>query len=166
MSRDETRATRRNAMLAFISGASVATAAVLASLATMPAIKGWYATLAKPFFTPPNWVFGPAWTILYILMAYAFWRVLVAPADSAARRGAITAFSTQLVLNALWSFVFFAWKMPGPALVVVLLMWLAIAVTIARFRPIDRTAALCLAPYLAWVTFATALNAGVWLLNS
>jgi translocator protein len=155
----------RSASLAILAVGVVFAAAALGSAATAPAIKGWYAEIAKPWFTPPNWVFGPAWTTLYALMAYAFWRVLALPANLPGRRDAILAFLAQLALNALWSFAFFAWRSPGAGLAVVLVLWLAIAVTIARFRALDRVAALCLAPYLAWTTFAAALNAGVYALN-
>ena len=155
----------RNTLLALLAVGIVFAAAALGSVATATAIKDWYAGVAKPWFTPPNWVFGPAWTTLYILMAYAFWRVLALPAGEPGRRAAIFAFLVQISLNALWPIAFFAGHSPGAGLVVVLILWLAIAVTIARFRPLDRVAALCLAPYLAWTTFATALNAGVYMLN-
>jgi tryptophan-rich sensory protein len=160
---DSTKA--RYALMGLVALAPVFIAAALGSVVTAPAIKTWYATLAKPFFTPPNWLFGPAWTALYVLMAYAFWRILVLPKESAGRPRAILAFIVQIALNALWSFAFFGWKSPAAGLVVVFALWLAIAVTIARFRPLDSVAAWCLAPYLAWVTFASALNFAIWLKN-
>lgn len=160
---DSTRA--RYALMGLVALAPVFISAALGSAVTAPAIKTWYATLSKPSFTPPNWLFGPAWTTLYILMAYAFWRILVLPTAAVGRGPAILAFVVQLVLNALWSFAFFGAKSPVAGLVVVLALWLAIAVTIARFRPLDSVAAWCLAPYLAWVTFASALNFAIWLKN-
>lgn len=145
--------------------APVVVAAVVGSLATAPNIPTYYANLAKPGFTPPNWVFGPAWTLLYAMIAIAFWRVLMVAGPRADKRAAILVFLLQLVFNALWSVVFFGMHMPGAALVVVAALWLSIVATIAVFAPLDRPAAWLLAPYLAWVTFAAALNAGVWLLN-
>ena len=153
---DKTKA--RYALMVLMALAPVFIAAALGSAVTAPAIKTWYAGLAKPFFTPPNWLFGPAWTTLYILMAYAFWRILVLPTETAGRRRAILAFIVQIALNALWSFAFFGWKSPMAGLVVVLALWLALAVTIARFRPLDRIASWCLAPYLAWRKFPSALT--------
>ncbi len=153
------------ALLGLVAAAPVVAAAVLGSLATAPAIGKWYPTLVKPFFTPPNQVFGPAWTLLYALMAFAFWRILIAPGDGPDKRAAIIAFIGQIILNALWSVVFFAWRAPGAALILMLALWLAIAVTITKFRPLDGVAAVCLAPYLAWTTFAAALNIGIVMLN-
>lgn len=151
--------------MAALSAGIVFAAATVGSTATMPSIPTWYAGLAKPFFTPPNWVFGPAWTFLFALMAYAFWRVLMLPPETPGRREAIVAFLVQLALNALWSVVFFGLHSPGGGMFVVMAMWLAIAVNIGRFQPLDTVAAWCLAPYLAWVTFAAALNFGIWLKN-
>ena len=149
---------------ALIAAIAVFAAGAIGSLATMPNIPAWYAGLTKPAFTPPDWVFGPAWTTLYILMAIAFWRVLQAP-PAPLRRVAIVVFVEQLVLNALWSVAFFGFRSPLAGLVVIAMLWGSIALTIALFSRIDRTAALLLAPYLAWVTFAGALNAGVLVLN-
>ncbi|QFU17830.1 TspO/MBR family protein [Microvirga thermotolerans] len=143
----------------------VAAASVLGSVATMPNIPTWYATLAKPGFTPPNWVFGPVWTLLYAMMAYALWRILALPKDRPGRRGAVAAFFVQLALNALWSWAFFGAHSPLAGLVVILALLVAIVATIRAFLPLDRAAALLLVPYLAWVAYATALNAAVWRLN-
>ncbi|MGO4706997.1 TspO/MBR family protein [Microvirga sp. 2MCAF38] len=139
--------------------------AVLGNLATIPNIPTWYAGLAKPSFTPPNWVFGPAWAILYALMAYALWRILSLPREEPGRAGAIAAFFVQLAINALWSWAFFAGHSPLAGLVVILALIVAIVITIYRFKPLDSVAALLLVPYLAWVVFATALNLAVWELN-
>lgn len=145
--------------------APVASAGVAGSLVTQPAIPGWYAGLAKPWYTPPNWAFAPAWTILYALMAYAFWRILVLPRATPGKGGAIAAFLVQIALNGLWSFAFFGLRSPAAGLVAIAFLCLAIATTFDFFRRLDRAAAWLLAPYLAWTSYAAALNAGVWLLN-
>jgi len=143
----------------------VAAASVLGSLATMPNIPTWYAGLAKPGFTPPNWLFGPVWTLLYAMMAYAMWRILSLPASLPGRSTAIATFFVQLGLNALWSWAFFGAHSPAAGLVVILALMVAIIATIRAFWPLDRVAAYLLMPYLAWVAYATALNAAVWRLN-
>ena len=126
----------------------------------------WYASLAKPAWTPPTWVFGPAWTILYAMMAVAAWRLWrrlgARPRES---RRALVLFAVQLALNLSWTPVFFGMQRPDLALVVILVLWLAIAATIVAAWKACKTAAALLVPYLAWVTFATALNAAIWRLN-
>ncbi len=122
----------------------------------------WYAELAKPPWTPPNWLFAPVWTVLYVLIGVAGWRLWLA---GEAARMALVLWAVQLVLNALWSWIFFGLHAPGPALVEILLLLSAIAATmVAAARPCPAVVWL-LAPYLAWVAFATALNAALWLLN-
>lgn len=145
--------------------APVLAASLGGSWATVPAIPTWYAGLTKPWFTPPNWAFGPAWTVLYVLMAYAFWRILTRDGRPPDKRVAVIAFLLQIFLNGLWSFAFFGWRSPAAGVVVAAALWLAIAATIVAFARLDRTAAWLLAPYLAWTSFACALNAGVYLLN-
>lgn len=126
----------------------------------------WYASLAKPAWTPPTWVFGPAWTILYAMMAVAAWRLWrrlgARPRES---RRALVLFAVQLALNLSWTPVFFGMQRPDLALVVILFLWVAIAATIVAAWKACKTAAALLVPYLAWVTFATALNAAIWRLN-
>ena len=124
----------------------------------------WHAELAKPDWNPPNWVFGPVWTALYLMMAIAVWLVWHDRGWSGARL-AITLFLFQLVLNACWSWLFFGMHRPDLALVDIALLWLAIAATIGQFWQISRIAAYLLLPYLLWVTFATALNFSIWRLN-
>jgi tryptophan-rich sensory protein len=133
-------------------------------LATPPG--EWYASLAKPAWTPPPWVFGPAWTALYLMMAVAGWR-LWRRRDARPReaRVALVLFAVQLALNFLWTPVFFGMQAPGPALVVIFLLLLAIAATILAAWRACRTAAVLLVPYLAWVAFASALNAAIWRMN-
>eukprot|EP01037_Dinobryon_pediforme_P007403 gene7403-7467_t len=140
----------------------VALAGALGARATIPNIPVWYQGLAKPPLTPPNWVFGPAWTILYILMAYAFYRILRHSPREDQRNQAILVFISQLILNALWSFAFFAAHSPALGLCVILPLELLIGLTILRFAALDRLAASCLLPYAGWVAFAIWLNAGVW----
>ena len=143
----------------------VALVAVSASLVTRPNIPDWYAGLAKPAFTPPNWLFPVAWTLLYAMMALAVWRILRLPRSHPGRSSAVAAFFTQLALNGLWSFAFFGARSPLAGLVVILALVGAILVTIRAFWGLDRTAALLLAPYLAWVAYATILNGAIWRLN-
>jgi tryptophan-rich sensory protein len=124
----------------------------------------WYAALDKPSFNPPAWVFAPAWTMLYIAMGVAAWRIWRL-SESAARSQALRQFAVQLALNAAWTPVFFGAQSLVGGLVVILLMAIAIVVTIQRFHPLDKIAAWLLAPYLAWVSFATALNVALLALN-
>lgn len=143
----------------------VAAAGTLGNLATLPNIPTWYAGLVKPSFNPPNWVFGPVWTVLYIAMAYAFFRILrlrPAPPD---RNLAIAMFFIQIVLNAAWSFAFFAAHSPALGLGVVALLWLSVLATLVVFWQADRLAGLLFVPYLAWVSFAALLNVAIWRLN-
>ncbi len=125
----------------------------------------WYASLNKPSWNPPGWVFGPVWTALYTMMAVAAWLVW-RRGGFAAQRRPLAWFLVQLGLNAAWTPVFFGLQRPDLALVVIVLLWLAIVGTIRAFRPVSRPAAWLLAPYLAWVSFATVLNATLWQMNS
>jgi len=125
----------------------------------------WYATLAKPFFTPPNWVFSPVWTVLYLLMGIAAFLVWRKGLVSAGVKTALAWFLVQLSLNALWTPVFFGLHRIGPALVVIVLLWAAIVATMRRFLRISRLAGVLLVPYLLWVSFAAVLNASLWHLN-
>lgn len=138
---------------------------VVGSLSTKPEIAGWYAGLAKPFWTPPPLVFPIAWTALYILMAIAFWRLWDRTAPSMGRSRAMTLFGVQLVLNAAWSPVFFGWHGIRTGLVIIALMVVAIAATILSASRVDRIAGWLLVPYLCWVLYASTINAGVVALN-
>jgi benzodiazapine receptor len=124
----------------------------------------WYAELAKPSFTPPDNVFGPVWTALYVLMAIAAWRVWRA-ADRDTRRGPLTLFALQLALTLGWTVVFFGLEKIGAALATIVVLDVGVVVTTLAFRPIDRWAGLLMVPYLAWVAFATVLNIAIWRLN-
>jgi tryptophan-rich sensory protein len=125
----------------------------------------WYASLKKPSWNPPGWVFGPVWTALYAMMAVAAWLVWKRGGWAAQRR-LLMLFLAQLILNAAWTPLFFGLHRPGLAFAEIVLLWLAIAATLAAFRPVNRVAAWLLAPYLAWVSFAAGLNFTLWRLNS
>lgn len=124
----------------------------------------WYASLVKPSWTPPPFVFGPVWTVLYTLMAIAAWLVW-RRAGFGGARAALTAFGVQLALNALWSYLFFGLHKPGLALLEIAALWMAILLTLVLFWRVDRSAGALLIPYLAWVSVATSLNAVLWWLN-
>ena len=127
-------------------------------------IKGWYAALQKPFFNPPNYVFGPVWTALYLAMGVSLYRVV--RHTSSYRQKAVTIFGIQLVLNFLWSIIFFKLHMVGLAAADIVLMWLAILAMIITFARMDKPAAWLQVPYLLWVSFATALNFAILHLNA
>ena len=151
------------ALVAFVALALLA--GWIGSLATTPNIPTWYAGLVKPSFNPPNTIFPVVWTILYIVMAVAAWLVWRTSADKASRRTALIAWFVQLALNVAWSFAFFGAHSPLAGLIVIVALLIAIVVTILAFRRIDGLAALLLVPYLAWVAFATVLNAAILSLN-
>jgi translocator protein len=124
----------------------------------------WYESIAKPSWRPPNWLFGPAWLVLFCLIAVAAWRVWrIAGFDGASLAMAI--FFVQLVLNAAWSAFFFGLRRPDWAFYNLVALWLSIAAMIAAYAPIDQTAAWMMVPYLAWVTFAGVLNRTIWRMN-
>jgi translocator protein len=133
----------------------------LGGFATAQSVVDWYPALNKPSWTPPSWLFGPVWTVLYIMMAVAAW--LVWKAGEA--KGALLLFGAQLLLNLAWSFLFFGAKSPGLGLINICVLWLAIAATIFAFSLRSRIAGFMMVPYLAWVSFATALNTAIYLLN-
>lgn len=136
----------------------------LGAAATATSLKSWYPTLVKPSFNPPNSVFGPVWTTLYVLMAVAAWRIWRST-DWATARGPLALFGLQLVVNLGWSLAFFGLQNPGLAVAVILALDLLVLATALIFRRIDGLAALLLVPYLAWIAFATALNIAIWRLN-
>lgn len=127
--------------------------------------KVFYAGLVQPDWAPPGWLFGPVWTVLFTLMAVAAWLVWRAPADPVDRRRALGLFGVQLVANALWSWLFFAWQKGGWAFAEVIVFWLLIAATTTAFWRIRPLAGLLLLPYLAWVAFAAYLNWVLWQAN-
>jgi len=125
----------------------------------------WYARLRKPSWNPPNWIFGPVWTTLYVMMAVAAWRVWRLDGDGG-RRKALGLFLVQLALNAVWTPLFFGLKQPALAFADIVLLWFAIGATAVAFFRMDRVAGWLMVPYLVWVSFAAALNAALWRLNS
>ncbi len=148
----------------FISFLVCFSAAAIGSLTTTPQIPNWYADLAKPTWTPPNWLFGPVWTILFSLMAIAAWLVWRKHGMKKARR-ALVWFGIQLVLNSLWSVLFFGWNNPGAAAAEILLLWLTILLTMVTFSKKSKAAGLLLVPYFLWVSFAMVLNISIWQMN-
>lgn len=137
---------------------------MLGSSLVETSIGTWYADLIKPTFTPPNEVFGPVWTVLYVLIAAAAWRVWRG-ADWQTARGPLTLFALQLALNLGWSVVFFGLQKIGAAVATIIVLDVAVLVTTLAFRTIDRIAALLMMPYLAWMLYATVLNVATWRLN-
>jgi translocator protein len=136
-----------------------------AGIVTGPEISTWYASLEKPSWTPPNWAFPVVWNILYATMGVSLWLLWDRPHDSSAARKTIALFLVQLALNAAWSPVFFSMHRPVAALVIIGLLAVSIAATIAFAFKAQRTAGWLLVPYLAWVFYATTLNAGIVALN-
>ncbi|RZZ84899.1 TspO/MBR family protein [Pseudoxanthomonas winnipegensis] len=143
-------------LLVFVAGAIGAAASVQAAT--------FYATLAQPSWAPPAAVFGPVWSVLYVLMGIAAWLVW-RRGGWAAQRRALTVFVAQLALNALWSWLFFGWHLGAAAMLDIVVLWVLIVVTVVMFWRARPLAGLLLLPYLAWVTFASALNYAVWQLN-
>jgi len=137
----------------------------LEGLVTRPEIPAWYAGLAKPSWTPPPLAFPIAWTVLYVLMAFSFWRLWDLQTRSAARTTAMTWFLIQLALNALWSPVFFGWHGTRAALVIIIALLVAIAAAMVAASRVERLAAWLLVPYLLWVAYATSINIGVVAMN-
>lgn len=134
------------------------------ALSTIENVRTWYPTLAKPAWTPPSWVFGPVWNVLYLLMAVAAWLVWCEAPRRDVRRP-LALFLGQLTLNAAWSLLFFGWRRPGLAFGEIVLLLATILLTVAAFHRARPLAAWLMAPYLAWVSFATALNGAIWWLN-
>ena len=133
-----------------------------AGWATSQSVSDWYPTLVKPSWNPPNWLFGPVWTILYIMMAVAVWLVWKTPRNTTS---AMILFFSQLALNFAWSFLFFGARSPWLGLVGIAFLWLAVAATAFAFFQASRAAGLLMVPYLAWVSFAGLLNLAIWRLN-
>jgi len=140
-------------------------AGLLGSVFTTPAIPTWYASLKKPFFTPPSWVFTPVWVTLFTLMGislYIVWKKGLSRHDV---RRAVGLFGIQLVLNVLWSVVFFGAQSPLYGFVIIVLLWIALLATIVVFYRVSRTAAVLLVPYFLWGSFASILNLSILILN-
>ncbi len=140
-------------------------AGMIGSFFTYPAIPVWYAGLNKPFFTPPNWIFAPVWTILYVMMGISAYMIWEKRKENLESVKGLTIFGLQLVLNTMWSVVFFGFKDLFFAFLLIIVLWAAILLNIFQFRKLSTNAALLLGPYIIWVTFAALLNAAVWLMN-
>jgi translocator protein len=153
-----------DATFALIAMGAITTVSILGHIATQPNLSPWFAGLVKPSLYPPNWVFGPVWTTLYALMVFALWRILRLRSSNA-RTVALFLFFLQLALNAAWPWMFFWAHSPLLGLINIVPQVLAIVSTLIFFARLDRLAAWCLAPLLAWVTFATVLNFSIWWLN-
>jgi translocator protein len=140
-------------------------AGLIGSLFTTPRIPTWYADLIKPDFTPPGWVFGPAWVALYTLMGIASLRIWQRRHTPGPARSALVLYGVQLFFNVLWSVLFFGMRNPGLALIEIVVLWGMILWMMALFYRIDRYAAYLLIPYAVWVAFAAVLNFSIWRLN-
>lgn len=136
----------------------------ISGIATSGSVNDWFVEIKKPFFNPPNYLFGPVWTFLYILMGISFYLILRSP-NNELRKKAIAVFYMQLFLNFCWSFIFFKFYMIGVAFVEIILIWLSIIWMIRIFSRINKTAAYLQIPYLLWVSFACILNGAIWYLN-
>ncbi|NLB00544.1 MAG: tryptophan-rich sensory protein [Methanomicrobiales archaeon] len=153
-------------IIQFIAAIGVSLAAGwIGSIFTIPALSVWYAGLMKPALTPPSWVFAPVWTVLYILMGVALYLVWSKGWGNRHVQVATALFGMQLILNILWSFVFFGMHAPFFGFIVILLLWIAIFMTIVSFNRISVPAAVLLVPYFLWVSFAAFLNHGIYVLN-
>jgi len=140
-------------------------AGLIGSVFTTPAIPTWYAALQKPAFTPPNWLFAPAWITLYLLMAIAAFLIWRKGLNQREVKLALLIFAIQLILNALWSVAFFGLRSPLAGVIVIALLWVAILFTILRFFRLSVAAGALLLPYILWVSFAAVLNIAIWQLN-
>ncbi len=139
-------------------------AAAIGGIATTSSVGGWYAEIDKPTWNPPDWIFGPVWTLLYLMMAISAWLVWK-NSTLESSRFALGWFAFHLLLNVLWSVLFFGLQQPGWAVAEIIILWISIVITIALFYGHSKLAAGLLVPYLCWVTFAAVLNYSIWSLN-
>jgi len=140
-------------------------AGVIGSIFTISSIPTWYAVLRKPWFTPPNWLFGPIWLTLYFLMGISLYLVFESKRNKAKEKPALWAFGIQLFLNVLWSVLFFGMHYLLYGFIEIVLLWISIAVTIILFFKVSKVVAYLLLPYILWVTIAASLNYYVFILN-
>ncbi len=140
-------------------------AGALGSFFTVPAVSSWYQDLEKPFFSPPNWVFGPVWAVLYTMMGISLFIVWTKQTKNQKARLGILLFLIQLFLNAAWSIIFFGFRSPLAAFCEIVLLWTFIGLTFSAFQNVSKPAAWLLAPYLLWVSFAAVLNLSIFWLN-
>jgi len=139
-------------------------AGIIGSLFTVKSIPTWYAALNKPGFNPPNWIFGPVWITLYVMMGISFYLVWIKK-DVPNSGFLFSLFILQLILNALWSIIFFGLKSPGFAFMEIIFLWLIILMCVINFYKVSKVSSLLLVPYLLWVGFAALLNYYLWRLN-
>jgi len=156
---------KKNIFLAFVSILIAQLAGAIGSVFTANSIQDWYAFLEKPVFSPPNWLFAPAWITLYILMGIAAFLVWKKKDDLSFRNCALKLYGINLILNVLWSIIFFGLKNPGLAFAEIIVLWILILVITIKFFRISRIAGFLFVPYLFWVSFASVLNYFVWQLN-
>jgi benzodiazapine receptor len=140
-------------------------AGVMGSIFTSPSIPVWYATLQKPYFTPPNWIFAPVWILLFTLMGISLYLILIENLKDKTVKIGVAIFSFQLILNISWSFLFFSLQNILYALIEIIILWFVILFTIYQFFKINKKSSYLLIPYLLWVTFAAVLNFTIWRLN-
>jgi tryptophan-rich sensory protein len=140
-------------------------AALIGSFFTSNSVSTWYTTLEKPIFNPPNWVFAPVWTILFVLMGISLYLIWIKGFKNKKVKIAILIFGIQLVLNVMWSLFFFGLQSPFYAFIEIIILWFAILFTIIKFYKISKTAAYLLFPYIIWVSFAIILNLFIWIIN-
>ena len=140
-------------------------AGIIGSFFTLPAISTWYTTLLKPSFNPPNWIFAPVWTLLFLLMGISLYLIWNRGLRDKETKKAIFIFGVQLILNMIWSVLFFGLQSPLYAFIEIIILWFAILLTIISFYKIFKAAAYLLLPYILWVTFASALNFSILILN-
>lgn len=141
-------------------------AGFVGSLFTTPSVPVWYASLAKPSLTPPNWIFSPVWIILFVLMGISLFLLWEKTLHYPGVKTVMSWFAVQLVLNMLWSFLFFGLKSPFFALIEIIILWIAIFITILKSLRVSKLSGMLLIPYLVWVTFAAGLNYSIWTLNA
>ncbi len=154
-------------VLRFIVSVAICQAAgFIGSIFTTPAIPTWYAALRKPAFNPPNWLFGPVWTILFLLMGIALFLVWRRPLSEPKVKTALALFAVQLALNVLWSILFFGLRSPLAGFTEILVLWVFILLTIISFYRVSTLAGVLLIPYILWVSFAAILNYHLWRLNA
>ena len=165
MSQNQANSRSRDIGLGALAFTSVVATSVLGQLATYPNLRPWYAGLTKPSFNPPDWVFAPVWTTLFVLMAFAVWRILRLPREAPMRDRALVLFYLQLALNAAWSWMFFGANSPLLGLMNIVPQFVVILLTLSVFRRLDTLAGWCLVQLEAWVGFASVLNSSIWWLN-
>jgi len=155
---------RRN-FVKFISAIVVCqVAGLIGSIFTTSSVNDWYTTIQKPSFNPPNWIFAPVWTTLFLMMGISLYLILIKRLDRKVKLGLLL-FGIQLFLNILWSFFFFGLKNPLFGFIEIIILWISIAITMYQFWKIDKRSSYLLLPYLLWVTFAAVLNFYIWKLN-